>query len=448
MGRKVTLKISATGTRGEGIAYHDGLTCFVPFCLPGEEVEAEIVSSRGGVADARLVKVLKSVNGRVKPRCALFGKCGGCDLQFMSYETQLEFKRRLVKNNLRKIGGIDFEPEAVVPSDMPFGYRNKLQVPFGKINGQIVSGFYAAGTHDIVAGGSCPLQDGWADLIRRVVAGFAADCGVGIYDEKSGRGLLRHLVARYIDGQLLAAVVINGDELPMADELERRVAEAFDRYGLFVNVNKKRTNVIMGGKTIHVGGIRYIESMTCGVKYRLQPESFFQINDNVRDKLYAAASALVSGGACDNVIDAFSGVGVLSGVLAKSGARVYGIEIVPQAVADADSLKQRNGITNLTNICGDVNVELVRLCQRLKGQKTALVFDPPRKGLAPETKAAALAAEPEKIVYISCDSATLARDIKDLSAKYKLETCRPFDMFPQTAAVETLCLLTRNRHSG
>ena len=204
----------------------------------------------------------------------------------------------------------------------------------------------------------------------------------------------------------------------------------------------------MGGKTIHMGGIRYIESQTCGVKYRLQPESFFQINDNVRDKLYAAASALVSGGACDNVIDAFSGVGVLSGVLAKSGARVYGIEIVPQAVADADSLKQRNGITNLTNICGDVNVELVRLCQRLKGQKTALVFDPPRKGLAPETKAAALAAEPEKIVYISCDSATLARDIKDLSAKYKLETCRPFDMFPQTAAVETLCLLTRNRHSG
>lgn len=439
----VRLKISAIGTRGEGIAYGDGFTCFVPFCLPGEEVLALITKKKGGVAYAEAKKILRSVNGRIKPECAVYGKCGGCNLQHMSYDGQLDFKKNLVAGNLKKIGGVVCDVKDTVPCASPYRYRNKLQVPFGNVGGKTVTGFYAEGTHDIVPTSSCPLQDVWADDLCRAAREFADRYGISAYDWKSGKGLLRHLVARYVCGQLLVAVVINGDLLPYADRFAEALSERFDKFGLFVNINKKPTNVIMGDVTKHVRGIKRIDGETCGVSFCLQPESFFQVNDDVREKLYGQAAALVREDGCEVIIDAFSGVGVLSGVLAKGGAEVYGIEIVPQAVADADDLKRRNGLDNLTNICGDVNKELITLCRRLKGKKIAMVLDPPRKGLGKETKEAIAEAAPDRIVYISCDSATLARDIKDLSDIYSPVYCRPFDMFPQTAAVETVVLLAK-----
>lgn len=440
--KTLNIVFSAIGTRGEGIAKTADCAYFVPFCLSGEEAEVEIVRQKNGVAEGRAVRLVKTVNGRTKPKCGVFGKCGGCQLQHMSYQMQLDYKQNLVKNNLKKLGGVDFDVLPTVQSAKQYCYRNKLQIPFAKLGGRTVSGFYKNGSHSIVPTDSCPLQDGWADDLCRIVREFIDQNDISVYDERTKTGLVRHLVARYIDGQLLATIVVNGDSLPCLPKLQESLDKRFDRYGLFLNINKTRTNVILGKITTKLCGIDGIEGECMGVKYNLQPNSFFQVNDNIRQKIYEGAVSLLDVDGCDIVIDAFSGVGILSAVLAKSGKPVYGIEIVREAVDDADKLKKINGLDNMTNICADVNIKLKQLCSQNKDKKIALVLDPPRKGLDTMTKNAVLEAKPQSIVYISCNSATLARDIHDLSPLYRLAYCRPYDMFPQTSNVETLAQLT------
>ena len=437
----LNLKIQAIGTNGEGIAKNDHGTCFVPFCLVGEEVEAKPVYTKGNVINAQLVKVTKSVNGRTKPKCKVFGNCGGCQLQHMSYDLQLAFKRDLVKNNLKKLGGVDFDVLPVEPSAKIYGYRNKLQMPFGVKGGKVVMGFYKPSSHDMVVTDSCPLQEEWADKLCNIIKQFANENGISVYNEKTKTGLLRHMVARYVDNQLLVTIVVNGDKLDKWQTLAKMLEQNFDRFGLFVNINKKHTNVILGDKTDYLCGIEYISGECCGVKFNLQPNSFFQINDDIRDKIYSQAIALTDTDDCDVIIDAFSGIGIMSGVLAKTGKKTFGIEIVPQAVEDADKLAKLNGLDNLSNICGDVNVKLKELCEQYK--KVALVVDPPRKGLDKQTKDTILQAQPKSVVYVSCNSATLARDVKDLSQLYEVTYCKPWDMFPMTNNVETLVKLVR-----
>lgn len=441
MTEKLSLCISAMGTDGEGIAKTDGLTCFVPFCLPDEEVEAQVVFKKGNIANCRLLRIKRSVNGRVKPKCRVFGICGGCRLQHASYDLQLKFKHDLVQNNLKKIGGVDFSVLPTVPSEKIYGYRNKLQIPVSVLNGKVVTGFFKRASHDVVPVDDCPLQEDWAKKLCAAVCRYAEENGVSVYDEKTKKGLLRHVVARYVDGQLLAVLVINGKELPHWQKLAAKLDGLFDKFGLFVNFNTTHTNVILGDVTKHLAGLDCIESQCCGVRYRLHPQSFFQVNDDVREKLYAAVAELVSRSGCGVAVDAFSGIGVMSGVLAKNCKTVVGIEIVKQAVADADELKKLNGLENLHNICADVNETLGEICAKYNDEKTVLVVDPPRKGLDKTTREAVLKARPNTIVYVSCDSATLARDVKDLSSAYQLVFCRPFDMFPQTPNVETLAMM-------
>jgi len=435
------LKIEGIGTNGEGIAKNDQGTCFVPFCLVGEEVEAKPVYKKGSVINAQLVKVTKAVNGRTKPKCKVFGECGGCQLQHMSYDMQLVYKQNLVKNNLKKLGGVDVDVLPTEPSAKTYGYRNKLQMPFGKKDGKTVMGFFKPSSHDMVVTNSCPLQESWADDLCNIVKIFADEQNLTVYNEKTKQGLLRHLVARYVDNQLLVTIVVNGDTLDKWQTLAKMLEQRFDRYGLFVNLNKKHTNVILGDKTMHLCGIPHIEGDCCGVRFNLQPNSFFQINDDIRDKIYRQAISLVDTDGCDVIIDAFSGIGIMSGVLAKTGKQTFGIEIVPEAVQDADKLAKLNGLDNLTNICGDVNIKLKELCQEHKN--VALVVDPPRKGLDKQTKDTILQALPKSLVYVSCNSATLARDVKDLSQAYEVTYCKPWDMFPMTNNVETLAKLTK-----
>lgn len=434
------LKIDAIGTNGEGIAKNANGTCFVPFCLVGEQVLAKPTYKKGNVINAQLVKVVKSTNGRTKPRCKVFGECGGCQLQHMAYDLQLGYKRELVKNNLKKLGGVDFDVLPTEPSAKTFGYRNKLQMPFGFKNGKTVMGFYKPASHEMVVTDGCILQEEWADKLCNLAKLFVDANKVSVYNEKTKQGLLRHLVARFVNNQLLVTIVVNGDKLDNWQSLDKLLAENFDSYGLFININKKHTNVILGDKTIHLSGIEHISGECCGIKFNLQPNSFFQVNDDIRDKIYNQAISLVDTSDCDVIIDAFSGIGIMSGVLAKTGKQTFGIEIVPQAVQDADKLKKLNGLDNLTNICGDVNVELKKLCDKYK--KVALVVDPPRKGLDKQTKDTILQAKPKSVVYVSCNSATLARDVKDLSSLYQVTYCKPYDMFPMTNNVETLVRLS------
>ena len=436
----LNLKIESIGTNGEGIAKNGADTCFVPFCLPGEQITAKPTHTKGKIVNAQLVKVTKSVNGRTKPKCKVFGNCGGCQLQHMSYDMQLDFKRNLVKNNLKKLGGVEVEVLPTEPSAKTYGYRNKVQMPFGKKDGKTVMGFYKPSSHEMVVTDSCVLQEDWADKLCNLAKQFADDNNLSVYNEKTKQGLLRHLVARYVDGQLLATIVINGDKLDGWQAFAHTLAQNFDHFGLFINVNKKHTNVILGDKTIWLAGIKHINGECCGVRFNLQPNSFFQVNDDIRDKIYNQAISLVDTNDCDIIVDAFSGIGIMSGVLAKTGLPTFGIEIVPQAVEDADKLKQINNLDNLTNICGDVNIQLKKLCD--KYQKVALVVDPPRKGLDKQTKDTILQAKPKSVVYVSCNSATLARDVKDLSSLYEVTYCKPWDMFPMTNNVETLVRLS------
>lgn len=440
---KIKLLINDIGTNGEGVANKDGVTYFVPFCLPKEEVEATVTFKKGNVAQAKLEKIVKSVNGRCQAACKNFTLCGGCQLQHMNYCAQVSFKREKVKKNLKKIGGINFDVNECVPSDKSFGYRNKLQIPVRKIGSKAVCGFFQSGSHKLVPVTHCPLQDEWADKVLKCVVNFVNENDIAVYDEVKKTGLVRHVVARHVENQLLLTVVINGDELTLWQKLKQKLDENFDRYGLFVNINKKHDNVILGNKTLHLCGLKHIQGDCLGVKFCLQPDSFFQINDFIRDKIYADAISLLDTSDCDIIVDAFSGVGILSGVLCKSGKQVFGIEIVKAAVEDADNLKKINNLKNLTNICGDVNVELKNLCEKNSGKKIALVVDPPRKGLGQPTIEAILHAKPQNIVYISCDSATLSRDVKALSKVYEIKHCTPYDMFPQTDNVETLVVLKK-----
>jgi len=441
--KKLQLKITALGTNGEGIANTKNYTCFVPFCLPGEEIEASVNYEKGRVLYADLTKIIKSVNGRTKPQCQVFGSCGGCQLQHMKYDLQLQFKQDLVKNNLAKLGGVNFDVLPTEPSK-PYGYRNKLQIPLAFLNGKTVVGFFKNATHKVVPTRKCVLQEDWAEKLCNAVCDFADENKISVYDEKNKSGLLRHIVARFIEGQLLATIVINGEELPYWQKLDESLKDVFGSYGLFINVNKKHTNVILGDKTIHLSGIKQIVGTCCGIKYNLQPNSFFQVNNFIREKIYTDAVNQTDLN-CDLIVDAFSGVGILSGVLAKSGKPVYAIEIVKEAVDDAEKLKKLNCLSNLTNICADVNIKLKQICDDNKGKKISLVVDPPRKGLDKITRDVILAALPQKIVYISCNSATLARDVKHLSQSYELTYCKPYDMFPQTSNVETLVVLSKKR---
>lgn len=440
--KNLQLTINALGTNGEGIANTKEYTCFVPFCLPGEVVEATANYCKGKIVYADLVKIKKAQNGRRSPKCKVFGLCGGCQLQHMSYELQLQYKQNLVKNNLSKIGGINFDVLPTEPSAKQYGYRNKLQIPITKIGGKTAVGFYKSATHEIVPTPYCHLQEDWANKLCDIVCDFADENDLSVYDENKKTGLLRHIVARYAEGQLLATLVINGDCLPCWQKLDEKLKTVFDDYGLFVNINKKHTNVILGQQTIHLSGIKQIYGACCNIKYNLQPNSFFQVNDDVREKIYDDAISHTDCD-CDIIIDAYSGIGILSGVLAKSGKQVFGIEIVKDAVEDADKLKKLNGLSNLTNICADVNIKLKQLCDAYKAKKISLVLDPPRKGLDKTTRDAILFALPQKIVYISCNSATLARDVKYLSQAYDLIYCKPYDMFPQTSNVETLVVLRK-----
>ncbi len=482
----IEIDIKAYGSGGEGIAEYDRGIVFVERTAVGDTVRAKVFFVKKNVAYARPIKLIKAGSGRAEPPCPVFGRCGGCQLQHLSYEEQLKFKCGLVRKNLEKIGGISVEVPEVVPSEKKWNYRNKMSMPVGFFGGKIAAGLYKGNTHEIIPVADCPLLGNWSGEVIKTVCGFLNEQSLSAYDEKSGKGLVRHIVGRFVDGQLLVTLVINGDFLPNAEILQKKLEEKFDKIGFFVNINKKSTNVIFGEKTAHIGGIEKIQGAQMGVAYSLRPQSFYQVNDAIKDKIYAKVKELLSGGGVEILIDAYSGAGILSGALHSEKYRTYAIEIEPAAVNDAEEMKKANGLKNLTNICGDVETELAKIVEENPGKNIALVVDPPRKGLGAKVVETILKAKPRQIIYISCDSATLARDLKLLGAAceircatnatefariseqnnqdadktkieaneptasaikstqhYKITHIQPYDMFPQTRHVECVVLMSR-----
>ena len=447
--------VEGLGTDGEGIVKIEGTTAFVPFCLVGERVKFKTLKVKGNIAYAKLISILQPSENRAVPPCPVFGKCGGCDIQHMSYSAQLEYKRSQVASALLKIGGISFSVNGTVACEKQFEYRNKLALPIGYENGETVLGFYAPRSHRIVPVGNCLIQATWAEGVISAVKKFAST-GVRGYDEERKEGVLRHIVVREIKGKFIFALVCTKEinALPLVEILK----EMFKQFTLLVNINDKPTNAIFGNRWQKVYGSGFFGAEEFGVKYKAGASTFLQVNDGVRGKLYSAVLDEAEEGV--TAIDLYSGGGLLTAMLAKKCGCAYGIEIVEEASRCADELKEENGLENkMFNICGKVEEELDRVFAVTQGRRL-IVCDPPRKGMERSAVKAIRKSGADKIILVSCNPATLARDLGLLTgtleekdgalvkcanpqSDYEIKSITPFDMFPQTKWCETLVVLSK-----
>ncbi len=456
----------AVGSNGEGIVRHEGITFFVPACLSGEKIRFKVLKIKGNIGYGKLEEVFTPAEERVRPKCPVFSRCGGCCLQHLDYPAQLAHKATVVKDALRKIGGLNVEVPAAVKSDLPYGYRNKLQLPVGiDREGNTVLGFYAEHSHRIVPINACAIHPEWAERLIAVMKRYIAECAVKGYDEEKKKGSLRHIVAREIGKKYIITLVTAKRELPNLSYLVGLLAEAFAEFTLYLNFNDSDTNVIFGKEFQLVHGTGVFQAEEQGIRYEAGPVTFLQVNENVRAKLYTAALKTVAKDGDEVVIDAYSGGGLLTAMIAKKVKRVYGIELEEEASRCADSLKAQNGLDNMTNICGYVEEKLPEVLQKEKGEKLRLILDPPRAGIARSVLYALLKSGIPTLTIISCNPATLARDLgiltgslvekegelvknpayaaEGLQGYYQITSIQPMDMFPQTKHVETLVVLRK-----
>ena len=457
----ITIKIEDQGTTGEGIGKIDGYTIFVKDTVIGDQVEVKIMKAKKNYAFARLLKIIEPSPFRIEPKCPVARQCGGCQLQAMSYEQQLRFKEDKVYNNLKRIGGVtDFEMKPIIGmEDEPFCYRNKSQFPVGVDRERnIITGFYAGRTHSIINVDECLLsispenQTNVNGLIMNIVKEFMLDYDIKPYDEVKHKGLVRHVLIRIgkYTNQIMVCVVINGDNLPYAKELVKRLNNIEGMCHISLNINKEKSNVILGTEIINLYGADYIEDYIGDLKFRISPLSFFQVNPVQTEKLYSKALEYAQLSGRETVWDLYCGIGSISLFLAGSARKVLGVEIVPPAIEDAKINARINGIDNAEFFVGAAEEVVPAYFENHKEsaecQPDVIVVDPPRKGCDQTLLNTIVEMSPDRIVYVSCDSATLARDVKWLEANgYKLKEATPVDMFPHTVHCETVVLLSKQK---
>ena len=456
--------ISAVGANGEGIVKEEGSVIFLPFAFLGEKVRYKILQVKKNIAFGKVLEVLTPAKERVKPVCPLFTKCGGCKLQHLRYSEQLKLKQNIVADCFRKIGNLEAKVNGTVPAEKEYGYRNKLQIPVVWQNGETVIGFYAENSHRAVKTAECAIHPDWAKKVIEAFDAYIKKTGVKGYDEESHTGVLRHIVARDIDDCLIVTAVARSP-LPQQDVLISELKSRFGRFSLYENRNDRRTNVVLGEEFNLLYGEGKYQVKYNNIVYEFGAESFLQVNTEMSRKLYKKTVELAAPDEDGAVVDAFSGAGLLTSMLAMRAKKAYGVEIVKEAVQCADDLARRNNLTDkMENLCGKCEEILPKLIPELKARYKAVtvVLDPPRKGVEYSVIEAILAAQIPKIVYISCNPATLARDAgllvgslkmtkngierqKEDCARYEITYLRPFDMFPQTRHVETLVCLEKKQ---
>ena len=445
----VTVEIKDMGHDGEGIGKAEGYTLFIKDAVIGDLVEAKVMKAGKNYGYARLMQVLKPSKDRVEPKCSCARACGGCQLQALSYEKQLEFKEKKVRGNLERIGGFsDLEIEKVIGMEHPWRYRNKAQYPVGKDkDGKIITGFYAGRTHSIIPNQDCLLGAEINETILEKVIAYMEENHVAPYDETTGRGLVRHVLIRcgYQTGEIMVCLIVNGRKLPAAEKLTDSLREIPGMTSISLNVNTKRNNVILGEEVINLWGQAFITDAIGEVKYQISPLSFYQVNPIQTEKLYETALEFAGLTGKETVWDLYCGIGTISLFLAKKAKQVYGVEIVPPAIADARKNAALNGIENAEFYVGKAEEVLPEKYEQEGISADVIVVDPPRKGCDEAVLQTMLKMKPERIVYVSCDSATLARDLKRLCEEmYEVKRVAVCDMFPQGVHVETVALLTRN----
>lgn len=473
----VRLTIEDIGTEGEGIGKIDGFTLFVKDAIVGDEIEAKIMKAKKNYAYARLEKVITPSPFRVEPKCAYHKQCGGCQIQALSYEKQLEFKQSKVRNNLLRIGGfkqsfLDNVMEPIVGMDEPYHYRNKAQYPVGtNKDGEIVTGFYAGRTHSIIANTECYLGVPVNKEILEHVLEYMKSNQVPAYNEESGKGCVRHVLIRtgFTSGEIMVCLVINGRDkklckagefLPAQADLVGRLSAVQGMTSVSVSINTEKTNVIMGREihvlwgeptisdVIHVRDMQKEGYPLTGqeLTFKISPLSFYQINPVQTEKLYSLALEYAGLTGQETVWDLYCGIGTISLFLANKAKQVYGVEIVPQAIEDAKENAIRNGIDNAEFFVGKAEEVLPEKYAKEGIYADVIVVDPPRKGCDEACLETMLKMQPKRIVYVSCDSATMARDVKILcEGGYELKRVRPVDQFGHTVHVETVVLLSQQK---
>ena len=451
----VTLTIDDIGTNGEGIGRTEGITLFIKDALPGDMVRAKIMKMKKTYGYARLMEILKESTMRTTPPCPEHKRCGGCQIQALSYGSQLKFKENKVRNNLKHIGG--FENPKVLPTlgmQEPYRYRNKAQFPVGyDKEGNLVAGFFASRTHNIIPVQDCLLGKEGNGRILSLILDTMKSYGVSAYDEKPGKGGVRHILIRYGEktGEWMVCFVINGKKLPHAESFIEVLKDLPGMTSITVNINESRGNVILGEETYTLYGKGYITDYIGTISFQISPQSFYQVNPAQTEVLYNKALEYANLIGEETVWDLYCGIGTISLFLAQKAKKVYGVEIVPQAIADAKENALRNHISNAEFFVGKAEEVYPAYCAAHGEEARAevIVVDPPRKGCEESLLAMMCEMAPQRIVYVSCDSATLARDLKYLcSHGYDLVEVQPVDQFGHTVHVETVVLLSHKKPDG
>ena len=444
----ITVTIEDLSSEGLGVGHYDGMAFFIKDTVIGDVAEAKIMKLKKTYGYARLTRLITPSPDRIKARCPVARQCGGCQIQAMRYSAQLRFKEAKVRNNLIRIGKFEHPPmEPIIGMEEPFRYRNKAQFPVGMSKDvRIIAGFYAGRTHVIIECEDCLLGVEENRVILDLVLEYMKEYHISPYEELTGKGLVRHVMIRkgFATGEVMVCLIVNGDSLPHVDALVERLRTIQGMASITLNINREQTNVIMGREIKLLWGQPYIEDTIGSVRFRISPLSFYQVNPLQTEKLYNKALEYAGLTGEETVWDLYCGIGTISLFLAQRAKQVYGVEIVPAAIEDAKANAALNGMTNAEFFVGKAEEVLPEKYEKEGITADVIVVDPPRKGCEESVLATMIQMAPKRIVYVSCDSATLARDLKYLCHHgYELTRCCPTDMFGNSVHVETVCCLYR-----
>ena len=448
----IEIDITGLGHDGEGVGKYQGYTLFVSGALPNEQAKVKVIKLNKNYGYGRLIEIIKPSPDRVEPKCTVYEQCGGCQLQHLSYQAQLAEKTKLVENNLKRIGKIeDVIIHPTLGMDNPWNYRNKSQVPLAEREGGLVAGFYAKGTHDVINMKQCIIQQERNDTIIQDIREIAEALGIEAYNETTHSGIIRHVVTRSgtNTGETMLILVTRIKDFHNKDLFVNRIIERLPNLtSLIQNVNEERTNVILGYKSITLAGQDVIYDTIGDIKFAISPRSFFQVNPEQTKVLYDKALEYANLTGNETVIDAYCGIGTISLFLAKKAKQVYGVEIVAEAIKDAKENAKLNSINNVTFQTGPAE-KVIPAWNKQGINADVIVVDPPRKGLANELIETILSLQPKRVVYVSCNPSTLARDLRLLEdGGYKTLEVQSVDMFPQTMHVECIIMMMNSGSKG
>lgn len=442
---KYVVDIIDNGFEGEGIAKIDGLTVFVPGSIKGEKCEILIVKVLASHAYGKIVNIIEKSENRKESDCATYKRCGGCSLRHMTYESTLKLKRQVVQNLVNKGLTKKVEVLETIGMENPYNYRNKAQYPVGlNSEGQPEVGVFAQRTHTIIPIQTCLIQTEISQKIAKTILNFVKEKNIQVYNEENQKGLLRHIVIKVgkYTNQVMCILVLNDSKFDQEQELVKLLCEKYPEIKTIVkNINNKNTNVILGKENINLYGNGYIEDKLGEYTFKISPMSFYQVNPVQAEILYTTAINQANLDKNDILFDLYCGIGTIGIFASKYVNKVYGIEIVPQAIEDAKENAKINDVKNIEFICGDVEVAFDELINKEKIVPSAIIVDPPRKGLDNKTVENIAKIQPAKLVYISCNPATMVRDLAKLEEIYNIKTIQPVDMFPWTNGVESITIL-------